>query len=89
MSDIIFTTYSDDCASIKGRNNVDESALWGHWWPLVVDGKQVGSVMVDYGDGWEFHLRPLKGTTIDVIDDPALLPEDVRSAWWEDDDAEE
>jgi len=84
-SSVTFTTYSDDCASIKGRNNIDESSLWGKWWPLMVDGKPVGEVMVDYGDGWEFSLRPIKGHTLDVIDDPALLPED-EDAWWADED---
>jgi hypothetical protein len=82
---VVFTTHSDDCASIVGRNNIDESSLWGKWWPLVVDGQPVGEVMVDYGDGWEFHLCPLDGHTLDVIDDPALLPEEER-AWWDEDE---
>jgi hypothetical protein len=85
MPEVTFTTHSDDCASIEGRNNIDESALWGKWWPLMVDGKPVGEVMVDYSDGWEFSLRPIEGHTIDVIDDPALLPEEER-AWWDEDE---
>jgi len=84
--EVTFTTYSDDCASIKGRNNIDESSLWGKWWPLQVDGHHVGEVMVDYGDsGWEFTMRPLEGHALDVIDDPNLLPEEER-AWWDDDE---
>ena len=76
-TEIIFDTYSDDCASIVGRNNVAEYDLWGHWWPLVVDGEQVGEIMVDYGrggSGWAFALRPVGEHTIDVNDDPTLLP---------------
>ena len=84
--EVVFTTYSDDCVFIVGRHNIDESALWGRWWPLQVDGKQVGEVMVDYGDGWEFHLRPLKGHTIEVDDDPQLLPDDEDEPWWVDGD---
>lgn len=77
-AEITFTTYSDDCASILDRNNIDESDLWGHWWPLIVDGEHVGDVMVDhgygFGSGWSFALRPAEGHTLEVDDDPALLP---------------
>ncbi len=85
----VFWTHSDDCAGIRGRYNIDESALWGKWWPLLIDGELVGDVMVDYGDGWEFHLQPAKDHKIEVVDDPRLLPPDEDEAWWtsEDEDA--
>ena len=83
--EIVFITHSDDCASIVGRNNVDESALWGRWWPLVVDGYIAGHVMVDYGDGWEFHLRPYPGSEMNVLDNPLLYPELQEEEEWEDD----
>lgn len=84
--EVTFTTHSDDCASIVGRNNIDESALQGYWWPLVVDSKPVGMVKVDYGDGWEFTLKALPGHAIDVDDNPAYLPDDETHPWWDDED---
>jgi hypothetical protein len=83
--EITFTTHSDDCASIVGRNNIDESSLWGHWWPLIVDDQPVGLVKVDYGDGWEFTLKALPGHAIDVDDNLAYLP-DEEHPWWDDAD---
>lgn len=78
---VVFWTYSDDCANIRGRHNVDESRLHSHWWPLLVDGEWVGDIQVTYGDGWEFHLRPTVGHSLDVVDDPDLLPAEDEEDW--------
>lgn len=85
---ITIWVHSDDCAGIQGRNNVDESAFWGRWWPIGVDGEAVGEIMVDYGsDGWEFSIRAFPDHDIEIIDDPALLPEgEDDDAWWADED---
>jgi hypothetical protein len=81
---ITIWTYSDDGAGIVGRENISESAFRGNEWPLVVDGKMVGTVKVDYGsNGWEFILRGEEGHTLDVSDDPELLPPDEDAPWWD------
>lgn len=63
------TTYSDDCASayLDGQPvGPEEYDLWGKWYPIVVDGQRVAEMLVDYGRGWEFHIRPIAGRTLAV-----------------------
>lgn len=82
---ITIWTHSDDCAGIQGRSNIDESSFWDRWWPLVLDGKAVGEIKVDYGGGWEFSIRALPGGMMDIVDDPSFIdPNDTDDdgPWW-------